>query len=241
MTDQILAGLSRISTVLRHEAWAMSGPERLSPTQAQILTLLAARTGLSSRTGLSARTGESIRPSMVARHLAITAATASDAIKTLEGKGLLKRSGAPEDGRVQHLHLTAKGRRTASRLMQWPDFLLSAADTLSAGEQAVFRVALTKMIHTLQREGRIPVSRMCASCRFFRPHAHEGSPQPHHCDYVDAPFGNVQLRLDCAEFEAADEARQDDAWNRFLHPGPLLEKPGTGMRSVQRHQKENTP
>lgn len=229
MSDQILAGLSRIGAVLRHEIRALSGPESISATQAQILVLLGSRSG------------EPMRPTSVARQLAITPATVSDAVRALEDKGLLERRPSEDDGRVRELCLSAEGQSAAQRLMQWPDYLLSAVSALDEREQAVFRVALVKIIRGLQRDGHIPVNRMCVSCRFFRPHVYEGGPRPHHCDYVDAPFGDSELRLDCAEFEEADELRQETAWNRFLHPGPLLENPGTGVRSVQRHQKENTP
>jgi hypothetical protein len=112
--------------------------------------------------------------------------------------------------------------------------------TLNEQEQAAFHVALIKMIRNLQCEGRIPVGRMCVSCRFFRPHAHDGAQQPHHCDYFDAPFGDSELRLDCDEFEEADTPRQETAWNRFLNPGTLPEKHGSGVRSVQLHDEENT-
>jgi hypothetical protein len=69
---------------------------------------------------------------------------------------------------------------------------------LDAGEREVFQRALVKMIRSLQIQGRIPVARMCLGCRFFRPYAHASSSAPHHCAFVDAPFGDAELRLDCA-------------------------------------------
>jgi hypothetical protein len=32
---------------------------------------------------------------------------------------------------------------------------------------------------------------------------HPEAAEPHHCAFVDAPFGNRALRLDCAEHEQA--------------------------------------
>ena len=55
------------------------------------------------------------------------------------------------------------------------------------------------MIRTLQEKGRIPVARMCVSCRFFQPFRHDNPARPHHCAFVDAAFGDEELRLDCPD------------------------------------------
>jgi hypothetical protein len=41
---------------------------------------------------------------------------------------------------------------------------------------------------------------MCATCVFFRPDVHDDPERPHHCAFVDAPFGDRQLRLDCDDY-----------------------------------------
>ncbi|MCU0227503.1 MAG: MarR family winged helix-turn-helix transcriptional regulator [Bryobacterales bacterium] len=231
---QLLAGLARIATVLKHETQATAGPEGLSPTQAQILTYLVARSGERKRVGDTAM------------ELAITSATASDAVRVLEEKGLLRKESDPLDRRAMTLNLTAKGKRLALRLSQWPDFLLAAVDALSQTEQAVFRVALIKMVRELQQEGRIPTARMCSHCLYFRPHVYAESQQPHHCDFVDAPFGNAELRLDCSDFEAADTHRQHAVWQEFLRFGSvpqttMSQTPMADSQFVQIQQKEKKP
>ena len=47
------------------------------------------------------------------------------------------------------------------------------------------------------------MSRMCLDCRFFRPDVHDDPARPHHCAFVDAPFGDAQLRIDCADHQPA--------------------------------------
>jgi len=112
MHEQILAGLSRIGTLLRHETRALSGPESISATQAQILALLGSKPA------------ESMRPTTIARQLAVTPATVSDAIRTLEQKGLIERRPSEGDGRVRELLLSNVGLQTARRMMQWLEYLL---------------------------------------------------------------------------------------------------------------------
>jgi hypothetical protein len=38
---------------------------------------------------------------------------------------------------------------------------------------------------------------------------------PHHCDYLDAAFGDRDLRLDCPEQVDAAPEQRDLAWRRF--------------------------
>ncbi|MGH3013133.1 MAG: MarR family winged helix-turn-helix transcriptional regulator, partial [Gaiellaceae bacterium] len=80
----------------------------------------------------------------------------------------------------------------------------------------VFLRGLTKMIRVLQEQGRIPPARMCATCRYFRPNAHRDSERPHHCAFVDAPFGGGELRLDCADQEPLPPHEARALWNAFL-------------------------
>jgi hypothetical protein len=74
------------------------------------------------------------------------------------------------------------------------------------------------MIRTLQVRGRIPVARMCVSCRFFRPYRHDHPTTPHHCAFVDAPFGDGELRLDCPDHLPAPAAQAERTWHAFRTP-----------------------
>lgn len=182
-------GLAKLGLVLRHHAWEERQRTGLTPTQAQVLALVAARG--------PQPVGE------IAAELAVAQPTASDAITALVAKGLVGK-GTGADRRLQLVSLTEAGRGAAAGAAEWPDALLEAVDALEPSDQAAFLRALSAMIRELQERGRIPVQRMCASCRFFRPHAHDDPQRPHHCAFVDAPFGDRELRLDCADFVPAD-------------------------------------
>jgi DNA-binding MarR family transcriptional regulator len=175
----------------------------LTPTQAQILGYLRFR----GRQGA--------RVSEVAEALAVTPATASESTDALVRKGLVRKARVAEDGRARLVVLTPAGRKEAERLAGWPDFLLRAVRRLPASEQATLLRVLLKTIRELQRAGRIPVSRMCVTCRYFRPYAHPDPEQPHHCAFVDAPFGDGLLRVDCPDHVAADPEQERENWKRF--------------------------
>jgi DNA-binding MarR family transcriptional regulator len=106
---------------LRHEAWQRAGQQGLTPTQVQVLMLAASRPN-----GLRLR--------QVAEELAVTAATASDAVSALERKRLVERRPAAEDRRGVTIALTADGQEAVDRAAAWPDLLMDTVQTLTADE-----------------------------------------------------------------------------------------------------------
>lgn len=123
-------------------------------------------------------------------------------MRTLSAKRLVLRRPDPDDQRARRIGLTRTGRERADGLAGWPETLAEAVDALAPADQGAMLRAMMQVIRTLQDRGEIPVSRMCATCRFFRPNAHpQDAERPHHCGFVDAPFGDRALRLDCADHQ----------------------------------------
>jgi DNA-binding MarR family transcriptional regulator len=201
--QHILIGLAKIGLALKSQSWQDAGQQGLTPTQGQVLTLLIDK-------------GESgMRLSEVAKNLAVTAATASDAVTSLVDKGLVQKTRSPQDGRAIAITLTTQGQKAAAQTASWSDFLLNTVDELSAAEQVVFLRGLTKMIRKLQEQGQISVAKMCVTCQFFQPNRYPGSEYPHHCALVNAPFGDRHLRLNCAEQVAADSEIAKQNWEIY--------------------------
>ncbi len=191
-TEQsILVGLSKVSLALKSQSWQDAGSSGVSPTQAQILALL------------QAKGNQGMRLSEVATGLGVTPATASDAVRVLDRKGLVLKMRSTEDARAISIVLTPQGRQLAERTSCWSDLLLGAVDELSEPEQTVFLGGLTKMIRKLQESGQIPIAKMCVTCRFFQPNLYPDDNKPHHCDFVNAPFGDRDLRIECPDQIAA--------------------------------------
>jgi DNA-binding MarR family transcriptional regulator len=185
--QRILIGLSKISLALKSQSWQNAGQHGLSPTQSQILSLLRSKGS------------DGMRLSAVAEGLAVTPATASDAVRVLDEKGLVQKTRSPKDGRAIAITLTPKGYKLAEQTSCWSDVLLDAVGELSELEQTVFLRGLIKIIRKLQESGQIPIMKMCVTCRYFQPNRYPEGDHPHHCDFVDAPFGDRNLRLDCAD------------------------------------------
>lgn len=225
MTDdnshKLAAGLAKIGLVIRHEAWRGASDSGLTPTQAQVLVAIdAAPEGWMS-------VGD------IARSLAVTQPTVSDAVAALERKGLIERARLEADRRVVCVHLTASGRRLARSEAAGPEVLLHAIEELDEVEQDAFVRGLMKMIRSLQQAGRIPMSRMCVNCVYFRPHAHPGAARPHHCAYIDAPMRDSDLRLECAEQEPVSDDHARRLWQVFVSGKPMEDRSERQAASLQ--------
>jgi DNA-binding MarR family transcriptional regulator len=201
VASRVAHGLNKIGTAMKGQAWRHAGPRGLTPAQGQILAFLRSRPVQPQTLGA------------VAESLAVTPASASDAVSTLVAKKLVRKR---KVGRSVAIDLTPAGVREAGITASWPDFLLAGIEALEPVEQEVVLKGIMKMILHLQDRGQIPLSRMCVTCRYFCPNAHKESRKPHHCALVDAPFGDVHLRMDCPEQQPAAEAQASAAAKGWL-------------------------
>jgi DNA-binding MarR family transcriptional regulator len=205
LTRRVATGLGKIGLAIKSRAWKEAGVRRITPLQAQTLTILRMRP---KSTATVSEIGE---------ELAVALPTASEVLRVLEQRGLIKKQRSKTDARTVMVSLTTKGRRKADVAAGWPDFLAAAAEVLPPTEQESLLRALIKMIRTLQEQGDIPIAKMCITCRFFHPNVHEERERPHHCELVDAAFGDRLLRIECAEHQVAEKKERDQTWERFMN------------------------
>ncbi len=203
ITMHLAAGFEKIGLAMKSRTWRREGRAGLGPLQRQVLTLLRTKPNKSAQV------------SAIAEELVVRLPTASEAVATLEGKRLVKRRRSMRDGRIVTVELTARGERACAPSVGMPNQLATAISTLSVAEQVSFLMGMVKVIRTLQDQGEISVARMCVSCRYFRPYQYDNAEQPHHCDYINAPFGDQALRLECAEYEPASISHARELWTRF--------------------------
>ena len=100
----ITDALERLSQVQRVLLQQVSTAQGLSPIQVRILGLV---------------TAAAVRPSELAGRLGVTRATVTDAVRALEGKGLVVVAPDPHDGRGRLLQITADGQSVAGRVASW--------------------------------------------------------------------------------------------------------------------------
>ncbi|MDP8948133.1 MAG: MarR family winged helix-turn-helix transcriptional regulator [Actinomycetota bacterium] len=190
---KIAAALERLGQVFRVLLRERAQEYGLSPIGAQFLVYLLHHDV------------ELRRVSQLAREFRLTQATVSDAVASLEAKGLVGRELWPEDGRVMTLRLSTRGELVATELSSWADTIKEHLDLYSSEEKAVVMRFLMRLIGSLQASGVITVARMCVTCRFFQRDAHRGTGSPHHCQLLDVALGGPDLRFDCPEYEHATD------------------------------------
>jgi DNA-binding MarR family transcriptional regulator len=189
--SKIVASLERLSQVFRLLLREEAQQHGLSPIQAQFLVYLLFHDVELRRVG------------RLAREFNLTRATVSDAVASLEEKGLISRDPWPEDKRVVTLRLTPAGERLAAELSTWANTVKEHLGSSSPEDREVVMRFLMRLIGSLQRSGVITVARMCVTCRFFRRDEHPGRESPHHCALLDVPLAGSDLRVDCPEHELA--------------------------------------
>ncbi|MBU2328449.1 MAG: MarR family transcriptional regulator [Alphaproteobacteria bacterium] len=207
---RIVEGLERIATALKSDDWARSRSLGVNPTQLAILRALDGR-----RSGLSVKD--------LSSHLGVSQPTVTDSILALERKALVEKRADPADGRSVRILLTTTGAAAVRTAEGVAGGVSQATAALHDEDQEQLLVQLVSVIRQLQEQGAIPIQRMCVGCRYFRPYAHEDAAHPHHCNFVDAAFGQQDLRIDCRDYETADPSARAATWAAFqkdhsLHP-----------------------
>ncbi len=187
VSRKLTIGLSKVSNALKKQAWINRTKTGLNPTQSQILSYLLLRKGLKTRLG------------DVAAHLNVTPATVSDSVSSLQRKMLVNKCALPGDAREVSISLTELGSRSGKKATALPEQIIEASQTLSTEEQGTFLKSLMKIVRHLQENGQISVSRMCITCKYFNSDVYKSAQRPHHCGFVDAAFGDRELRMDCPD------------------------------------------
>jgi DNA-binding MarR family transcriptional regulator len=189
LTSRLAAGLVRVAVTTQADSIPPDEDPKVERTVAQQQMLL-----------LLARRAETYRLTELASLLGMTVRVAVSTSGALAREGLVQMrpspSYAPDEVRI---FLTAKGRAAVPDLANWADALLGEVENLDEAAQEKVLDLVTDQIAALQRAGRIPVTRICLTCRYFDGYAHPGTNLPHHCHLVDAPFGYRELRLRCPE------------------------------------------
>ena len=187
---KIVLAAERIAQALRTLLWEEGKAHGLSPLQVQLLA------------SLRELPAHRRRVSHLAHEFALTQATVSDAVSTLERKGLVARETWPVDRRVSLLRLTSTGERLAARLTSWTRAVQQALLPIPREDKERTLHVLLEVIASLQQAGIVTVARMCVTCQFFQRDAHPGRKARHHCALLDLPLAEADLRVDCPDHQA---------------------------------------
>lgn len=208
LEQRLIEGLSILSLALQNGQRQLALDDGLSSTQAALMLLLSNK--------------QAMRVRELAIELGVSQPTVTDSISALLDKRLVIKMPDPNDGRANILKLTAAGKALVNKRPVQTANIQQAVCNLGASAQIELMVLLTATIRALQETGAVAPQRQCITCKYFRPYSHKQADKPHHCAFVDAAFGNAELRFQCGDHEAAAPADQSANWSVFAGAAETL-------------------
>lgn len=184
ISGKIIVALERISEAFRVLLWEQSNRFGLSPIQIQILIFLKYHS--ENLSGVSA----------LAQEFNMSKATISDAVKSLEKKGHIKKSKSINDSRSYVIHPTASGNKTVHQIEDFANPLKDKVDALSDGDQSALFSSLLKIVYELNKSNILTVQRTCFSCKFYQKDNNQ-----HYCNLLKSFLPATEIRIDCPEYE----------------------------------------
>lgn len=183
--DQLSYGLSRLAALARQRDWKVGEDLGLTPTQGDILRLLANRP-------------KGLRLNQLAAQLSVRPSTASDAVSALVAKGLARRSPDPDSARAVRIGLSPDGLQLVGQAV---DGHLYVVDLLSDAETEAMHRVVINAIRRLQVAGQIAPQRMCVTCRYFVAEVDPQETGRSYCRLIEQILNPAELRIDCPEHE----------------------------------------
>ncbi|MFT7463517.1 MAG: MarR family transcriptional repressor of emrRAB [Pseudohongiellaceae bacterium] len=170
--------LERLGNLLRAEERRAGQEHGLQPVHLHALSYLARCNRYSDS------------PAGVTTYLGVTKGTASQTLRRLQEKGLVRSKPDRDDGRRLRLALTAKGHRVLGATVPPPAFRMA----LDGLPQAQGEAALEELLRRLQRENDSRSFGVCRTCRY---HVIKGTQAE--CGLTDEPLSATDAGLICRE------------------------------------------
>ncbi len=189
----IVVALERLAQAFRVLLWDYAKKVGLSPIQIQFLVYIAGHP-----------MGQSF-VNEIAQEFNLTAPTVSDAIKSLEKKGLVSKQVSSRDHRKYFVKLTASGKKVASNLSDWHKTLIEHLRSFPLATRETVMTFLLELVESLKNGDVLKEVKTCLSCKYFVRDAKTGSEKPHLCLLRDIPLANIDMRLDCPNYKPTDD------------------------------------
>jgi len=185
LSSKIVAGLERVSQAFKVLLWEKAKHLGLSPIQIQILIFVAHHRQAYNTV------------SFLAKEFHVTKPTLSDAIRSLDQKGLIEKDHSNVDQRSYSIMLSDLGRKMVLETQDFADPVARAMDRLSMEEREKLFHTLSRLIHQLHQNDILTEQRSCFSCKFYGNHGTVS-----YCHLLERELKASDIRLDCGEYEA---------------------------------------
>ena len=184
ISGKIVVGLERISEAFRVLLWEHGKNSGLSPIQIQILIFL------------KYHSEQLCGVSYLSKEFNMTKPTISDAVKSLQQKGLVSKSKDSSDSRSFLISLTQDGNKMVQSLEYFALPIKDKIDSLDQNEQNHLLNSIIKIIFKLNQSGILTVQRTCFACKYYEQNKNES-----YCNLMKSTIADSDIRIDCPEFE----------------------------------------
>ncbi len=183
--SRIALSIEKLIQVQRLLLWDIAKKYNLSPIQTQFIIFL-------NRNTHDLRT-----VSLLADEFDLTKATVSDAITSLENKGLLRKIRTENDKRSYLLELTGEGKKAAKKIENWQKKIINNIKEISYQDKENAYRFLTDLIKSLFDNGVISTARMCLTCgNIFQ--GDKG--RPNRCNITGRTFYDIDMNINCESY-----------------------------------------
>ena len=185
----LIVSLEKLSQVFRSLLWDNAKQMNLSPIQIQFLIYIHSHLKKFSSV------------SEIARVFNLTAPTVSDAVKSLESKGMIQKIVSRRDRRRYPIALTRKGREVARNLSTWYEPLLKHLPNATAEKRESVLLFLLEFMDSLKHEKLLSDINPCISCVFFSVEKSENGSDEFSCTFRKVSLNGGQLQLNCPNYK----------------------------------------
>jgi DNA-binding MarR family transcriptional regulator len=188
--SKIVVAFERIAEAFRVMLWQAAKNTGLSPLQIQILTFL------------SFHPPEQRKISYLAAEFNMSKPTVSDAVKTLEEKGLITKETEEHDTRSYIISVSAAGEQTAREASAFAERFTRILSGMPPIEQDALLEQLLGVVHSLHKERLLSMQRACFSCIHYKADAFRSAGSDDaFCALLDQRLPLADIRLDCPYHE----------------------------------------
>ena len=183
--SRIALSIEKLIQVQRLLLWDVAKKYNLSPIQTQFIIFL-------NRHSPGLR-----KVSVLADEFDLTRATVSDAITSLEHKGLLQKKRIETDKRSSVLELTGEGKKVSKKIENWQKSLIKNISKMPYMDKENAYRFMTDLIKSLFDNGVINTARMCLTCDNILPGI-DG--RPNTCNITGRLFFKNEVNINCNNY-----------------------------------------
>ncbi len=185
MEEKIAFLLEKICLVHKNLLWKIASDEKLTPTQIEIIFLIA-----STRP-------EKALTSIIAKELGLTKPTISESVKSLKSKGVVTTM-ALGDKRKHAILLTPKGKKIFQKLSKLTQTTKRFFKSVSSEKQELLFEVLFDFIQYLRDKGLLTRLRVCPFCGNLH---YNKQLKEYFCYLSLKPITYKTMQTNCPEYE----------------------------------------